>query len=180
MSSPPVPPPAVRASRRPRDMVWSLLALLVPLAILAGVYRAVQGGDAPLPADAAAAVDQAVRAGDFPVAAPGPLPAGWRAASATYRRGDGRAALRLGYVAPSGAGLQLVQTDRPADAVLREELGGGRPSGTVSAAGRQWQRYPGRPGEEALVLLGPERTVLVLGPAGAPELAVLAGVLTHL
>lgn len=158
-------------------MVWSLLALLVPLALLAGVYRAVQGGDAPISADAVAAVDQAVRAGDFPVAAPGPLPPGWRAASATYRRGAGRAVLRIGYVAPSGAGLQLVQTDRPADAVLVEEVGRGRPAGTVPVAGRQWQRYPGRPGEEALVLLGPGRTVLVLGPSGAPELAALAGVL---
>ncbi|GGK00346.1 hypothetical protein GCM10010123_32820 [Pilimelia anulata] len=185
MPSEPAPPPAAPppagarpaaapAGRRPRDMVLSLVALIVPLAVLGGIYKYVQRGDEPRVADVAPVLDEARRAGDFPVAAPGDLP-GWRPASATYAAGDGRAVLRIGYEAPSGAGLQLVESDRPADALLADELGPTRPAGAVAVAGRDWQRYPGRPGEEALVLLAPERTVLVLGPAGAPELATLAG-----
>ncbi|GGK16547.1 hypothetical protein GCM10010124_06440 [Pilimelia terevasa] len=181
----PVPPAAAAvpvrpAGRRPRDMVLSLVVLLVPILLFAVVYRVFQDGDAPVAVDAAAVVDQARRAGDFPPAPPAVLPAGWRAASATYTRGQDWGALRIGYVAASGTGLQLVESDRPVAELLGAELGASRPAGVVPVAGRPWQRYPGRPGEEALVLLTPARTLLVLGPVAAPDAAVLAGSLTEI
>lgn len=168
---------APAAGRRPRDMLLSLLVLAVPLLILGGIYTFVQRSDEPRRADVAAALDSARRAGDFPVAAPVGVPADWRPASAVYRAGDGGAVLRIGYATPGGVGLQVVQSDRPADALLAAELGPTRSAGTVQVSGRAWQRYPGRPGEEALVLLAPRRSVLVLGPRGAPELTTLAAAL---
>jgi hypothetical protein len=83
--------------------------------------------------------------------------------------------LRVGYLSPEGGSVQLVESDRPADALLREELtDSARPLGTAPVDGRGWQRYQGRPGERALVLLEPQRTLLVVGVAADRELAELA------
>jgi hypothetical protein len=173
----PVEPAAASSppSRRPRDLALSLLVLLIPVALLVGIYRVVQGGDRPVLVDAAPVIEQARVAGDFPVTAPTGLAGGWRTLTARYEAGDGDAVLRIGYLTPSGAGVQLVESDRPADVLLSAELTeSARPLGTRSVAGRDWQRYTARPGERALVLLAPERTLLVVGAAGEDELADLA------
>ncbi|GAA2514946.1 DUF4245 domain-containing protein [Pilimelia columellifera] len=162
------------ASRRPRDMALSLVALLVPIAIMAGVYRLAQGGDRPITVDVAAVFAQVRAAGDFPAAEPRRLPDDWAPISANYAPGDGQAMLRVGYVGPSGAGYQLIESDRPADQLLAAELGATRPAGPVVIDGRPWQQYPGRAGETALALLTPERTVLVIGTGPAAELRSLA------
>jgi hypothetical protein len=168
-----------RPSRRPRDLALSLLVLLVPIALLIGVYRGVHKGDQPLLVDAAPVIDQARSAGDFPVAAPAGLPDGWRTVSARYVAGDGAAVLRVGYLSPSGAGFQLVESDLPAERLLGAELTTqARPLGVERVAGRDWQRYAARPGERALVLLEPERTVLVVGAGPPAEFAELATALT--
>ncbi|HEU5107784.1 MAG TPA: DUF4245 domain-containing protein [Micromonosporaceae bacterium] len=164
-----------RPSRRPRDLALSLLVLLLPIALLVGVYRVLHQGEEPVLVDAAPVVERARAAGDFPVAEPTGLADGWRTLTARYVAGDGQAVLRIGYLTPSGAGVQLVESDRPADALLGAELtSSARPEGTRSVDGRDWQRYAGRPGERALVLLEPERTLLVVGAAGEEELAELA------
>lgn len=165
-------------SRRPRDLALSLVVLLLPIAVLLGIYRLVHQGDEPLLIDAAPVVEQARSAGDFPVAAPTGLADGWRTVSARYVGGAGEAVLRIGYLAPSGAGVQLVESDRPAEELLAEELtSAARPRGTRPIAGRDWQRYAGRPGEIALVLLEPERTLLVVGTGAEDELAELVAAL---
>jgi hypothetical protein len=177
----PAPPPAVvpdRSSRRPRDLALSLVVLLVPIALLVGVYRVLYEGDRPVLVDAAPVVEQARTAGHFPVAAPAGLAEGWRTVTARYAGDDGDAVLRIGYLTPSGAGIQLVESDRPAEALLSGELtAAARPLGTRAVDGRDWQRYAGRPGERALVLLEPERTLLVVGAGADDELAALAAAL---
>ena len=166
---------ASRSSRRPRDMALSLLVLLIPIALLVGVYRVLHEGEKPVLVDAAPVLAQARGAGDFPVAAPTGLADGWRTLTARYAAGDGRAVLRVGYLTPDGDGVLLIESDRPADALLAEELtAAARPLGAVAVAGRDWQRYAGRPGERALVLLEPERTLIVVGAAADDELAELA------
>jgi hypothetical protein len=178
--SPAAVPVAERASRRPRDLVLSLLVLLVPIALLIGVYRVVHKGDEPLVVDAAPVIAEARAAGDLPVTEPAGLDQRWRVLSARYVGGDGAAVLRLGYLSPSGAGFQIVQSDRPADALLAEELtASARPLGGERLGDRDWQRYRGRPGERALVLLEPKRTVLVVGAGSDAELAALASALTR-
>lgn len=155
-------------------MAISLLVLLIPIALLVAFNRFVLDGEEPTVVDPAPAISLAQAAGMFPVDQPTGLDPAWRAVRADFRRAKDGATLRVGYLAPGDAGVQLVQSDVPAETLLPTELAEGvRPDGTIEIAGRQWQRYPGRPGERALVLLEPERTVLVVGSAEEPRLAEL-------
>ncbi|GAB3969465.1 DUF4245 domain-containing protein [Plantactinospora veratri] len=159
-----VVPAAIRSQRSTKDVVMSLLVLLVPIALLIGFGRVVLGADQPVVVDPAPVFQQARNANAFPVGEPTELSDGWRTVTAQFRREAGGATLRLGYLSPDGGGVQLVQSSLPADELIPAELTrDGRPQGTVEVAGRSWQRYTARPGESALVLLEPGRTVLVVG-----------------
>lgn len=163
-------------SRRPRDMALSLLVLLVPVLIIVLIYRVVQGGDQPVVVDTAPAIDQARAAGAFPVGAPTGLDDDWRPISATFQQVEGGRVLRIGYVTPDGAGLALIQSNAPAERLIPAELtASGKPEGAIDVAGQSWQQYTARPGEQALVLLEPSRTVIVVGSAHDDELRELAG-----
>lgn len=164
--------------RSPRDMVLSLLVLLLPIALLLAFNRFVLDGERPTVVDPGPAVEQARAAGEFPVDEPVGLDPAWRPVRADFRRDADGATLRIGYLAPGDAGVQLVQSDVPAERLLPAELAGsGRPEGTVDIAGTPWQRYPARPGERALVLLEPERSVIVVGVAEESRLRELAAAL---
>lgn len=166
---------AVRPSRTPRDMALSLIVLLIPVFLLVGAYRVLQGGDQPIVTDISSAVAQARSAGLVAQAPPG-LPPEWRATSARFSRESDGSILRIGYVTPSGGGLQLVRGDAPADALLARELGDAtRLTGTVTVGLDAWQRYATRPGESALVRTGAGGTTVVIGQATDAELAALAG-----
>jgi Protein of unknown function (DUF4245) len=172
------PEPVTRTERRPRDMVISLLVLLVPIALLLVFYRAVLGGDQPVAVDPAAAVGSAQRAGAFPVATASGLDSGWRPISATFGEVEGGRVLRIGYVTPDGDGAQLIETNAPVEGFLPTELTAeARPEGSLDVGGKAWQRYTARPGERALVLLEPARTTVVVGNASEDELRELAGAL---
>lgn len=164
--------------RSPKDMLLSLLVLLLPIALLLAFNRFVLDGEQPTLVDPGPAVAQARSAGVFPVDHPVGLDPAWRPVRADFRREADGATLRIGYLAPGDAGVQLVQSDIPAERLLPAELtGAGRPEGTVDIAGTAWQRYPARPGERALVLLEPERSVIVVGSAEESRLRELAGAL---
>ncbi|MFY1675255.1 DUF4245 domain-containing protein [Plantactinospora sp. WMMB334] len=166
-----VVPAAIRSQRSTRDIVISLLVLLVPIALVIGFGRLVLGADQPVLVDPTPAVRQARAAGAFPVSEPAGLGEGWRTVTADFRREAAGATLRIGYLSPDGDGVQLVQSSLPADGLLPAELTrDGRPRGVVELGGRGWQRYTARPGESALVLLEPDRTVLVVGQAPESEL----------
>ena len=173
--------PAARpeiSERRPRDLAISLLVLLVPIALMIGVYRILFDGDAPVLVDPAPAVAQARADAAFPVSVPDGLGGDWRTVSASYQRGDGAAALRIGYLTPGDGGIQLIESDVPADVLLPRELTPqASAQGVVEIAGAQWRRYSARPGERALVLLEPERTTIVVGAASDDELRELAAAL---
>ncbi|WP_213452703.1 DUF4245 domain-containing protein [Rhizomonospora bruguierae] len=164
------------STRGPRDILLSLLVLLIPVVVVVAIYRVVQGGDQPVVVDPAPAVADARAAKAFPVAEPAGLPSGWQPIRATYRDRT----LRIGYRTPKGGGVQLVErpgTTDPGQAIHAELSDTARPLGTVDIAGRTWQRYAGRPGESGLVLLEPSRTVVVLGNAAEAELTSLAAAL---
>ncbi|GAA3756870.1 hypothetical protein GCM10022225_47570 [Plantactinospora mayteni] len=159
-----VVPAAIRSQRSTRDIVISLLVLLVPIALLIGFGRVFLGADQPVVIDPAPAFQEARGANAFPVSEPTDLADGWRTVKADFRREAGGATLRIGYLGPDGGGVQLLQSSLPADQLLPAELTrDGQPQGTVEVAGRSWQRYTARPDESALVLLEPGRTVLVVG-----------------
>lgn len=180
------PPPTRTAvtrisERSPKDMAISLLVLLVPIALLLAFNRFVLDGEEPTVMDPGPAIEQAQRAGLFPVDRPVGLDAAWRTVRADFQRGEDGATLRVGYLAPGDGRVQLVQSDIPAERLLPAELAERtRPAGMVEIGGRQWQRLPGRPGEQALVLLEPERTVIVVGTAEERRLVDLATALRRL
>jgi hypothetical protein len=155
-------------------MTVALLVLIVPILLVFGAYRVFLDGDQPVVVDPGPAIAEARTANLFPVAEPSNLDPDWRTVTATFRRADEGATLRLGYVSPSGSGAQLVQSNAPSERLLPDELArGGRPEGVVSIDGRDWQRYPARPGERALVLLEPGRTVIAVGALSERELREL-------
>ena len=162
------------ARRTARDLVISLVVLLVPIAFIVAVFR-LKGGEDPVVIDPSPAMAQAEAAGEFPVSRPGGLAESWRPVSAVFRREDAGAILRVGYLTPSGAGVQLIESNQPAGGLLPRELGDSvRPTGPVDIAGRAWQSYQVRSGEHALVRTGPDRTVIVIGRGGSDELRALA------
>ncbi|ROT32149.1 DUF4245 domain-containing protein [Micromonospora sp. HM5-17] len=170
---------AIRSQRSTRDIVLSLVVLLVPIALLIGFGRVFLGADTPTEIDPAPTVQLARAANVFPVSEATGLGDGWRTVSADFRRGDTGATLRIGYLSPDDDGLQLVQSNVPAEELIPAELTrAGQPQGTVEIAGRGWQRYTARAGELALVLLEPGRTVIVVGQAPEEDLRHLAASLT--
>jgi hypothetical protein len=163
-----------RSARRPRDLVISLLVLLVPLLVLVGGYQLLAGRDRAVPVDQSAQIMAARNAG-LEVTEPAGLGPAWVPVSATFRSDGAGATLRLGYVTPAGDPVQLVQSTVPAARLLAAELAEpAAPAGTVQVAGTTWHRYAGRPGETALVHQEPGRTMIVVGPAAGSELGELA------
>ncbi|SDZ17268.1 Protein of unknown function [Asanoa ishikariensis] len=167
---------AQRSERRPRDMVISMLVLLVPILLAFGVYRVFFDGNDPIAVDPAMALDDARHANAFPVLVPTGLSGEWTTVTARWQQIDGGKALRLGLVSPDGKGVQVVQTDAEPTKVIPAELTAkARPEGTVEIAGASWQTYSTRPGERALVKLDPDSTVILMGEAGDADLRTLAG-----
>ncbi|MEV6372739.1 DUF4245 family protein [Micromonospora musae] len=165
-----------RSERSPKDMAISLLVLLVPIALLLAFYRGFLGGDQPTPVDPTPAVEQAQAANAFPVSQPAGLGEEWRPVNARYQAAEGGSTLRIGYVTPEGKGAQLLQSNVPAEQLIPTELTDrAQPQGQTELAGRNWQRYTARENEQALVLLEPGRTVIVVGDARENELRELAG-----
>jgi hypothetical protein len=156
-------------------MVLSLAVLLALIFLAVVGYRVLQNGEQPVVIDPAPTVAEAQRSAGFPVSAPQGLDAGWRPLSATFARAGGGDTLRIGYLTPSGGGVQLVQSDVDPVALVPAELGPGpRLQGTETVAGRAWQRYAARKGELAFVLAEPQRTVIVIGSAPLAEVQSLA------
>lgn len=167
---------AGKSERSPKDMAISLLVLLVPIALLLAFYRGFLGGDQATTVDPAPAIEQARSANVFPVSQPQGLGSDWTTVSARYQTVEGGANLRLGYLTPEGRGVQLLQSSVPADRLLPAELTSqGQPQGPTELAGRTWQLYTARGNQQALVLLEPTRTVIVIGDARDNELRELAG-----
>ncbi|MEV4665554.1 DUF4245 domain-containing protein [Micromonospora echinofusca] len=174
----PAPPPAIdtrKSERSPKDMAISLLVLLIPIALLIAFYRGFLGGEQPTTVDPAPAIESARAANAFPVSEPAELDDGWRTVSANFQTVEGGSSLRLGYLTPEGRGAQLVQSSVPPERLLPTELTAeGQPQGQTDLGGRTWQRYTARGNEQALVLLEPNRTVIVVGDARDNELRHLA------
>ena len=173
--APPAGKEKARSERSPKDMALSLLILLVPIALLLAFYRGFLGGDSPVTVDPAPALEQARSANVFPVSEPTGLGDDWRTVNARFRTEADGATLRIGYVTPEGRGAQLGESNVPAEKLLPAELTEGQPQGAADLPdGLSWQRYTARGNEQALVLLEPNRTVIVVGDAGETELRRLA------
>jgi Protein of unknown function (DUF4245) len=155
-------------------MALSLAVLIVPIALLLIFYRVVLRGDSPADVDPGPAIQEAQHAQVFPVAVPR-LSDKWHVSAATFRRAADGATLRLGYVDPDKNPVQLVQSSVPPETLLPAELGSAaQPVSTFRAADGVWRRYDTRPGEQALVLPGAGRTIVIVGSTDAKNLQTLA------
>jgi hypothetical protein len=160
-------------------MALSLAVLLIPIALLLVFYRVALGGDSPLTVDPGPVLQEAQQAALFPVAVPGGLGKDWSVASATFRRQTDGATLRLGYVDPDKDPIQLIESNVAPEKLLPAELGASaKPSGMFRSTGRAWRLYTGRPGEQALVLTEPARTIVLVGRTDAKNLETLASALS--
>src|SRR5690606_2716766 len=125
--------------------------------------------------DPAPAFEEASGSG-LAVARPQGLTADWKPVSSAVSH-EGGVTVRVGYQTPDGGGIQLVETDVDADALLARELPDGtRPAGTVEAGGRDWQRFETK-GGNAVVFSGGELTILVHGNADPETLTQFAALL---
>lgn len=155
-------------------MAISLLVLLAPILLIVGAYRVLGLDTEVTTVDPTSAFQEARADARFTVAEPRGLASRWRVTSAVVARDGAALTLRIGYVTPEDGRVQLLESDLPAERLLTDEVGGGRPSGQVAIGGHAWQRYPGRGGEQALVLMEPDRTIIVVGTASNTELRTLA------
>jgi hypothetical protein len=163
--------------RSGRDMARSLLVLLVPILIIGALLRSCGSSD-PTVVDTAPAIADARSAAAFPVVEPRGLGDGWQAVQATFHRDD-PAALRLGYLTPSGGELLLVESNEDSGTLLHRELGDEvQPQGEVMVDDQQWTHSIVRGDERALVNIGTERTIVIVGRVSLDELTAFAGSLT--
>jgi len=167
-----------REGRTGRDMALSLIVLLIPLAVIVGIFR-LRGGEDVVVVDPSAAIGQAQASGLFPVAVPEGLAPGWRSISANFAAADGTGALRVGYITPDDGTVQVLESNEDPQVLLPREFGpDGEPTGTVDVDGTVWRSYRFRGGEQALVLTTSNRTIVVQGQASPEELRELAHALT--
>jgi hypothetical protein len=165
-----------RSARSTRDIVLSLAALLIPIAIMVGVYKYFFTGEAPVRVDASQTYATARHDAGYPILEPSGLPSGWTTTGSTFDKVSDGSVLRVAYVAPSRTGLQLVESNRPVNSLLPDELGtNAQPGDLVTLGGQQWRSYPvARDGNRALVLAENGHTTVVIGIVSDADLRTFA------
>ncbi|MBA3489753.1 MAG: DUF4245 domain-containing protein [Longispora sp.] len=176
-SQPPGPTKEIRSSRKPRDMAYSLLALLIPIVLMVALYRFL-GGESPTVVDPEPVFADARSRAGYQVLAPDPTPTGWQATTATATMSDRHLILRVGYIGPNDSFLQLTESGGPADGVLVDALEpGSAMRGSLSVNGKEWQLYTGPKGIRALVISDSGRTIVLAGRASEGTMSNFAGTL---
>lgn len=170
---------AIRLARTPADMAKAVLVLLVPVLVAVAGYTYFFGGSNPIVIDPSGTYAEAQVSAHFTVLKPVGLPDGWRPISSSYNLASSSSVLRVGYVAPDGSGIQLVESDQPADSLIASELGGVRPVATsVQVGDRTWgQVNAAKRTDRALVDTESGRTVIIMGQANFDEMQAFAAAL---
>ena len=176
------PPPKNRMNHGLRDMVLSLIALLVIIAALLLFNKSCSfspGGPAvetsSLPTvDVGRQFEQVAGTLDFPVRQP-TVPTRWRPNSAsTGPVPPDSVVVRVGWVTPDRY-AQLSQSGADAADLVRVETENeSAPTGSVEVDGTQWTVYPGRRSERAWVADLGGTTTLITGSADEDEFRALA------
>jgi hypothetical protein len=169
---------ALRLARTPGDMAKAVLVILVPVAILVALYVYFFGGNNVIAVDPSDAYAAARASSRFAVSEPASLPSGWRPISAQFDPGT-QATLRVGYIAPDGNGVQLIETNRPAAKFISSELGNvGSIAKGVAIGTRNWGVvHATKTSNLALVDAETGRTMIVTGQASQSDLQRLASAL---
>jgi hypothetical protein len=168
-----------RGSRSAKDMALSMAVLLVPVFLLLVGYRVFFAGDAPIAVDAAQTYATARHSAHFAILEPRDLPPGWTPIASKFGAVADGSVLRVSYVTPGSTGVQLVESDRPVDSLLPDELGAdAQPGNLTDIAGTQWRVYPAvKGGGRALVLAGDGYTTILSGTATDGDMRTIAAAL---
>ncbi len=186
------PAPAPRAAKPRllqdgRDMVWSLIPLVIGCIVLAGLvgmcsFQPVGTNKGVIPAyDAAAALRADAQTLGFPIRLP-QLPAGWHPNSGGRGGIEGgrkdpltgqrlnAATSTVGYISPTGMYLSLTQSNADEDRLVGSIHASAYPTGTVDVDGTTWVVYHGAGQSDADA--EPVWTTRLAGPAGASQIAI--------
>ena len=169
------------ASSGARRTVVNMFRSLVPLTVLIVILVVVfQPGHRTSTPTVNPAPDFSYVASQLRTAVPRPhgLAKGWRSTSsdvASAAPGRAAASVDVGYLTPGGNFARLVESGRPAAAVVRAELGSPTRAGAVTIAGRTWARYRTDRGELVLAATLGRIGVMVTGNASLAEQRTLAG-----
>ncbi|WP_168207607.1 DUF4245 domain-containing protein [Microlunatus elymi] len=178
-----------RARRSPtnRDMILSLLVILIPVAIIA--FLLTRGQDEPnVPTvDWKPVAAQAAKEAPYEVLAPAELPAGWRATQVSWTKigepdptgnESPRNRWRLGVLTDQQVYIELDQVDKQAQDFVDDITRNGQPDGTSTVAGQSWQRLVTDDDRtRSLVLATPKVTTVVSGDTSYRLLEDYAGLL---
>ncbi|MGH3674582.1 MAG: DUF4245 domain-containing protein [Mycobacterium sp.] len=178
----PAPRPAKpRLLQDGRDMFWSIAPLVAACIILAGIlgmcsFAPSGPGPGPAPSyDAPGALQADADALRIPIRVP-VLPEGWQSNSGSRGGIDGgrtepsgpahAVTSTVGYLAPSGMYLALVQSNADEDKLVGSVNTDLVPTGTQDVNGVRWVVYEGGDGVE------PVWTTRLNGPTGPAQLAI--------
>jgi hypothetical protein len=172
-----------------RDMLLSMIVLAIGVLVLAGITKGCSfspGGpstdaSAVPTVDATAELQAAAGQVKFPLRQP-QLPAGWRpnsdAVDSLGPHGNNQA-VRIGWITPSGAFLQVSQSDASTADLVRAASGADnatpvRPIGTEVVSGTKWTVYRGIRAESSWVLDQGVERVFITGNGTKAEFRTLA------
>ncbi|KJR04848.1 DUF4245 domain-containing protein [Gordonia sihwensis] len=133
-----------------RDLVWSLIPLLVIALIVAGVSGSCSWGfgnsatEQKIPSfNVSAGLHADAESMPFPIREP-KLPANWKANSGSTQEIGATLSSNVGWITPNGVYIQLTQTAATEEQLVPKLLGDGASGGGVrEISGQRWVTYSG-------------------------------------
>jgi hypothetical protein len=178
-----------QARRAPtnRDMILSLLVIMIPLAVITVLLTRGPSETKVQTVDWKPVAAQASRQAPYQVLAPVELPAGWRATRVTWTKIDqpgptGELSVRnrwqLGVLTDQDVYLELDQGDKQPREFVGDITRDATPDGTAQVAGRRWTRMITDDGRtRSLVNSAAKATTIVSGDTSYAQLATFVGLL---
>lgn len=178
------------SSKRPllpvRHMIVAMLLIVVPIVLINWFFTQVPSPEAkPVPCEAMFEV--ASKDAMFPLLAPQQLPDGWTCVRARWTPiGEpglgGEEAVgdtwQLGYLTPSTMYISLDQRDGAPRSLVKEASRDGRPDGTSTVAGAEWERFVTDDGRtRTLALVDGSQATVVSGDLPYEALEAFVGTL---
>lgn len=148
------------------DMLRSIVVIGALILGLAGVgyWFQIRPDDATKSVDYVAAATAARSAADFPVLAPASLPKGWKATTVRYDNGV-KGQWHLGVLTDKDKYIGLEQSSLGRQRSIEKFTPDTKESGTVTAAGYEWELRRSQRGETTFVRTDGDITIVVTGTA---------------
>lgn len=178
--NPQTPVPTGKANARLRQSVGDMVRSLAVVFVVVGAILLVTlrpHPDAIKVIDPAPALAQAVAGASFTVLYPSGRSADWKPTSARFEPTAASApdpVWYLGMITPAGTFIALSQSATTRAGYIPEQTVEGRPNGTDTVKGIEWQKYETKD-QRSLVLISPSVTTIVSGSADWPTLEEYAG-----